>query len=574
MATAPSGLVGDVGGTHARFAVGPHRRRPRPASSQARVLRRGRLSAPARRRWRPTSPSLDGARPRLAVIAAAGPDRPTARVELHQQPRLAVLRARGWQRPAAFARVRLINDFTAQALAIPHLQPDDTRLIGPRAARAGRARPRPSWGRAPASAPARSIDDGRAPRGPDRRRRPCRLRARGRDRGGDPAPADDALRPRLGRARLLSGPGPAQPLPDRWRDIAGRAGAARPRPTQVTPRRPGGRPPGARGARRGSAPSSARSPATSRWPMGARGGVYISGGIAPDILDFLKASDFRRRFEAKDRMSDYLRAIPTRVVIQPHAALIGAASLLDEPGRPAMIRARRARIVATLGPASRAPDEVLALARAGVDVFRLNFSHGAHDDHAAGARRRCARPKRRSTGRWRCWPTCRGRSSAWATSRAAGSQIAPGQRLRLDLDPAPGDARRVSLPHPELFAALCAGADAAGRRRQGAAAGRALRRRLRRRPRWWPASALSDHKGVALPGVRHPAAGADAQGPRRPGVRPAHRRRLGGAVVRAARRRHGRAAPARARPRRGPGQDREAGGARTTWTRSSTCATG
>ena len=48
-----------------------------------------------------------------------------------------------------------------------------------------------------------------------------------------------------------------------------------------------------------------------------------------------------------------------------------------------MIRARRSRIVATLGPASRAPETVEALARAGADVFRLNFSHGAHADHAA-----------------------------------------------------------------------------------------------------------------------------------------------------------------------------------------------
>ncbi|TFZ33271.1 pyruvate kinase, partial [Pseudomonas syringae] len=48
-----------------------------------------------------------------------------------------------------------------------------------------------------------------------------------------------------------------------------------------------------------------------------------------------------------------------------------------------MIRARRASIIATLGPASRAPDQVVRLARAGVDVFRLNFSHGSHVDHAA-----------------------------------------------------------------------------------------------------------------------------------------------------------------------------------------------
>ena len=46
-----------------------------------------------------------------------------------------------------------------------------------------------------------------------------------------------------------------------------------------------------------------------------------------------------------------------------------------------MIRNRRARIVATLGPASRDPSKVEALARAGADVFRVNFSHGTHADH-------------------------------------------------------------------------------------------------------------------------------------------------------------------------------------------------
>ena len=46
-----------------------------------------------------------------------------------------------------------------------------------------------------------------------------------------------------------------------------------------------------------------------------------------------------------------------------------------------MIRSRRARIVATLGPASRDPERVLALAIAGADVFRLNFSHGSAQDH-------------------------------------------------------------------------------------------------------------------------------------------------------------------------------------------------
>lgn len=58
---------------------------------------------------------------------------------------------------------------------------------------------------------------------------------------------------------------------------------------------------------------------------GARGGVYIAGGIAPRILPFLKASPFRERFERKGRFTDYMKAIPTQVILHKHAALLGSA---------------------------------------------------------------------------------------------------------------------------------------------------------------------------------------------------------------------------------------------------------
>lgn len=46
-----------------------------------------------------------------------------------------------------------------------------------------------------------------------------------------------------------------------------------------------------------------------------------------------------------------------------------------------MRRYRRAKIVATLGPASSGPRMIEKLFQSGVDVFRLNFSHGTHEDH-------------------------------------------------------------------------------------------------------------------------------------------------------------------------------------------------
>jgi glucokinase len=61
---------------------------------------------------------------------------------------------------------------------------------------------------------------------------------------------------------------------------------------------------------------------------GARGGVYIAGGIAPRIIDFLANSEFRRRFEQKGRLAAYLEAIPTQVILHPAATFLGLTSLL------------------------------------------------------------------------------------------------------------------------------------------------------------------------------------------------------------------------------------------------------
>jgi glucokinase len=58
---------------------------------------------------------------------------------------------------------------------------------------------------------------------------------------------------------------------------------------------------------------------------GARGGVLIGGGIAPKIERLLHESPFRKMFEHKGRLSGYMQAIPTKLIVNPDATLIGAA---------------------------------------------------------------------------------------------------------------------------------------------------------------------------------------------------------------------------------------------------------
>ncbi|MBX3477738.1 MAG: pyruvate kinase [Brevundimonas sp.] len=118
-----------------------------------------------------------------------------------------------------------------------------------------------------------------------------------------------------------------------------------------------------------------------------------------------------------------------------------------------MIRARRARIVATLGPASRAPGMVKALAQAGADVFRLNFSHGTHEDHAAALKavRGAEMALQRPLG---VLADLQGPKLRLGKFRDGAIDVKPGHVLRLDLDPTPGDATRVQMPHPEIFSAL------------------------------------------------------------------------------------------------------------------------
>ena len=63
--------------------------------------------------------------------------------------------------------------------------------------------------------------------------------------------------------------------------------------------------------------------------LGARGGIYIAGGIVPRLGAALGRSGFRAAFERKGRFSAYLAAVPTYVITHPAPALLGAASRLE-----------------------------------------------------------------------------------------------------------------------------------------------------------------------------------------------------------------------------------------------------
>lgn len=123
-----------------------------------------------------------------------------------------------------------------------------------------------------------------------------------------------------------------------------------------------------------------------------------------------------------------------------------------------MKRNRRAKIVATLGPSSSTPERIRALFQAGADVFRLNFSHGTHEEHRQRYEivRAVEAEFRRPIGVLMDLQGPKFRIGKFASGAI---ELAPGAPFRLDLSPEPGDGRRVTLPHPEVMAAIEPGTD-------------------------------------------------------------------------------------------------------------------
>lgn len=121
-----------------------------------------------------------------------------------------------------------------------------------------------------------------------------------------------------------------------------------------------------------------------------------------------------------------------------------------------MERQRKAKIVATLGPASSSVVVIRQLVESGVDIFRLNFSHGTYDEHCASYH--AVRQIEADTGRSiAILADLQGPKLRIGAFVAGTVVVQQGEPFVLDSDPLPGDATRVYLPHPELFRVAKAG---------------------------------------------------------------------------------------------------------------------
>jgi pyruvate kinase len=123
-----------------------------------------------------------------------------------------------------------------------------------------------------------------------------------------------------------------------------------------------------------------------------------------------------------------------------------------------MRRQRSAKIVATIGPASNTADKIEALFNAGVDLFRLNFSHGTQQDHqvVCDIIRELEKRSGRPIGVMADMQGPKLRVGTFADKKV---KLVAGKKFRLDLDKTPGTINRAPLPHPEIFAAISPGTE-------------------------------------------------------------------------------------------------------------------
>ena len=309
----PSVLVADIGGTNARFAIADPATLELSNITQFRCSEHQGLGTAAYGYLRAIQP-----RPRYAAIAVAAPV-VGEEITLTNSPwsfaRAEVCDAAGLD------GLLVLNDFQALALSLPHLAKEDLQQIG-----GGKT---PRLATKAVLGPGTGIGvSGLVWAGSDWLALPSE--------GGHISLAAESRqdfelierlkgdRERLSADRVLSGSG----IAELYLAIAASRGMT------VTPLTPNDVLEGGLDGRDGLAVEALRLFAT--WLgafagdvallFGARGGIYLGGGIAPKIVKTLAAGPFRASFEAKGRMRSFVSPIPVHVIMAPFAALKGAAT--------------------------------------------------------------------------------------------------------------------------------------------------------------------------------------------------------------------------------------------------------
>lgn len=316
------GLVADIGGTNVRFAmIDTAMLRPSFAAAKKYSTKdHSDIAAAAN-----TYLSEQKFKGKLAglVFGVAGPVRQGA---IHLTNAGWTISEEDLYRKLDVAFVRVVNDFETLAWAVPVFEPEDLKQIGSLPFDGKRG------GTVAIVGPGTGLGVGGFVRGADAM---LPLVAEGGHSGF--APSDrlemdvlDVLRRRFGNhvsnERILSGPGLLN-LYQAMAEIEGRT-ASDSDPVTIT-----------KIARADK--NSFEALVFNRFcailgsvagdvalTMGARSGVLIAGGILPDAIDFFQMSDFRKRFENKGRFVDYMKAIPTALIVDEHAGLRGAAAIL------------------------------------------------------------------------------------------------------------------------------------------------------------------------------------------------------------------------------------------------------
>lgn len=311
-------LLGDIGGTHARFAMQWQAQGP---ITEPMVLESKDFPGP-KEAIEHYLTSHKYAAPRWAALGLATPITGDEIVLTNHPWRFS---ARALQRDLALERLKLINDFTALALALPSLSPRDCVPVGSGTAVAGKALaligPGTGLGVSglfPGATGYIAIEgEGGHVTLAASTHLESEILARAR-----------ACLPHVSAERLLSGPG----LELLYRILCELRSSV---PKVLTASEIShwgrlGQDPFCREAMDVFSAFLGTVAADLALTLGARGGVYLGGGILPQWGDYFHTSPFRTRFESKGRYSNYLAAIPTWVIHAPWPGILGAARALNE----------------------------------------------------------------------------------------------------------------------------------------------------------------------------------------------------------------------------------------------------